>query len=173
MGIIVFIKRIELSKKFLKATPLLIFLTIISTVAFRYFKFEIIIQQFLDLGFLRADLQFYNAIVHVLYCFLVFITLMAVFQKYLNRHSKVLSRVAANSYKIYIVHLVWVVLIQYWIVDLQIDIFLKFLITAIGAFILSLGTSEILRLIKHSLLKTLNLNKEVLNNKKILRNKSD
>ena len=173
MGIIVFIKRIELSKKFLKATPLLIFLTIISTVAFRFFKFEIIIQQFLDLGFLRADLQFYNAIVHVLYCFLVFITLMAIFQKYLNRHSKVLSRVAANSYKIYIVHLVWVVLIQYWIVDLQIDIFLKFLITAIGAFILSLGTSEILRLIKHSLLKTLNLNKEVLNNMKILRNKSD
>lgn len=154
MGIIVFIKRIELSKKFLKATPLLIILTIISTVAFRFFKFDIYIQAFFDMGFVQADLQFYNAIIHVLYCFLIFITLMAIFKKYLNRRSKVLSRLAANSYKIYIVHLVWVVIIQYSTVDIQINIFYKFLITAIGAFILSLGTGELLRLIKHAFIKT-------------------
>ncbi len=154
MGIIVFIKRIELSKKFLKATPLLIILTIISTVAFRFFKFDIYIQAFFDMGFVQADLQFYNAIIHVLYCFLLFITLMAIFKKYLNRRSKVLSRLAANSYKIYIVHLVWVVIIQYSTVDIQINIFYKFLITAIGAFILSLGTGELLRLIKHAFIKT-------------------
>ena len=82
MGIIVFIKRIELSKKFLKATPLLIILTIISTVAFRFFKFDIYIQAFFDMGFVQADLQFYNAIIHVLYCFLIFLTLMAIFKKY-------------------------------------------------------------------------------------------
>jgi len=154
MGIIVFIKRIELSKKFLKAVPLLIVVTIISTVAFLFFKFDIYFQQFFDLGFIRADLQFYNAIVHVLYCFLIFITLMAIFKKYLNRHSKVLSRIAANSYKIYILHLVYVVIIQYSIVDLQIDIFFKFLITAIGAFLLSWGTSELIRLMKQGFIKT-------------------
>lgn len=157
MGIIVFIKRIELSKSFLKTIPLLIFLTIISTIAFLFFKFDIYFQQFFDLGYISTDLQFYNAIVHVLYCFLIFITLMAIFKKYLNRHSKLLSRLAANSYKIYILHLVYVVIIQYSIVDLQFDIFLKFLITAIGAFALSLGTSELIRLLKLAFTKIISL----------------
>jgi len=154
MGIFVFIKRIEISKKFLKNIPLLIVVTIIATIAFRFFKFDIYVQQFFDLGFVTADMQFYNAIVHVLYCFLIFITLMAIFRKYLNRRSKILSRLAANSYKIYLLHLVYVVIIQYSIVDIHIDIFFKFLITAIGAFLLSWGTSELIRLMKQGFLKT-------------------
>ncbi len=157
MGIVVFIKRIELSKKFLKTIPLLIVVTILATIAFRFFKFDIYFQQFFDLGFITPDMQFYNAIVHILYCFLIFITLMAIFKKYLNRCSKVLSRLAANSYKIYILHLVYVVIIQYWIVDIQIDIFLKFLITAIGAFVFSLVTSELIRLLKLAFTKIFSL----------------
>ena len=157
MGIFVFIKRVELSKKFLKTIPLLIVVTSIATIAFRFFKFDIYFQQFFDLGFITPDMQFYNAIVHILYCFLIFITLMAIFKKYLNRCSKVLSRLAANSYKIYILHLVYVVIIQYWIVDIQIDIFLKFLITAIGAFVFSLVTSELIRLLKLAFTKIFSL----------------
>jgi peptidoglycan/LPS O-acetylase OafA/YrhL len=68
-----------------------------------------------------------------------------------------LSRLAANSYKIYILHLVYVVIIQYWIVDIQIDIFLKFLITAIGAFVFSLVTSELIRLLKLAFTKIFSL----------------
>lgn len=159
LGIFVFIKRLKLPKKFLKFAPLLIILSIVATIAFRFFKFDIVIQAYIDLGFLPANLQFYNAIVHILYCFLIFITLMAVFQNYLNRQSKLLSRIAANSYKIYLVHLVWVVIIQYLLIEIQIDLFFKFLITAIGAFGLSLGTGELLRLIKRGFVGILKLKK--------------
>jgi len=157
----VFIKRIELPKKFLKATPLLIILTIVSTVAYIFFKFDIIIPAYFYWGFLPADLQFYNAIVHVLYCFVIFITLMAVFQKYLNRRSKILSRVAVNSYKIYIVHLVWVVIIQYMLLEIQIGVIFKFLIVVIGAFGLSLVTGELIRLIKLAFAGILKMKKQV------------
>jgi peptidoglycan/LPS O-acetylase OafA/YrhL len=159
MGIFVFIKRIKLPKKFLKFTPLLIVLSIIATIAFCFFKFDIVLPVYLNWGFLPPDYQLYNAIVHILYCFLIFITLMAFFQTYLNRQSKLLSRIAANSYKIYLVHLIWVVIIQYLLLEIQIFVFFKFLITVIGAFGLSLLTGELLRLIKRGFVGILKLKK--------------
>lgn len=142
MGVIVFIKRIEFSNKFLKFVPLLIFVTILSTLIFCVFKFQIYYSP--DMGLLKANIQFYNAIVHVIYCFIIFIMLMTFFKKYLNRPLKVLSRLASNSYVVYIVHMVYTILIQYYIFDMQIHIFYKFLITIIGTIIMSLVTSKII-----------------------------
>ena len=141
MGIIVFIKRITFSKKFLNFLSLFIVVTIIASAPFLYFKFQI---YYAGMGFLKTNIQFYNAMIHVFYCFLVFITLTAVFKKYLDRASRALSRLSRNSYMIYIVHMVYTILIQYYIIDIEIPVFLKILITAIGTLAMSIATSELL-----------------------------
>jgi fucose 4-O-acetylase-like acetyltransferase len=142
MGIIVFIKRIDFSKRFLKYTPLFIVLTIASSVGYYFFKYRIFIT---GSEMLKARVQLYNSAVHVLYGFLIIITLMMIFRSYLNRPSKILSRLAANSYIVYIVHLVYTIIIQHFIFNIRLNLYLKFFITLIATIILSLLTSELIR----------------------------
>lgn len=149
MGIIVFIKRITFSKKFLNFLPVLIVVASIASVAFLFFK---ILVYYANMGFLNTNIQLYNALIHIFYCFLIFITLTAFFKKYLNRTSRVLSRFSRNSYTVYLVHLVYTILIQYYIVDIKIPLFSKVLLTVIGTLIMSIATSELLKLIWISLL---------------------
>jgi glucan biosynthesis protein C len=141
LGILVFIKRINIAELIKKSTFAILMLAFMITYLFLNFKYSVYWAS--ELAYTQANVQFYNAIVHVLYCFTSLLTLLFLFQ-YLNRPSKMLQRLAKNSFTIYLVHMVYTVIIQFYIVNLQMDIYLKFIITTTGTLILSIATAELL-----------------------------
>jgi fucose 4-O-acetylase-like acetyltransferase len=141
-GIIMSFGRFKLSDKFLKFTPIFILLTIGSTFYYNFFKFKIYWSP--TGGFMYPKIQFYNAIVHVLYCFIITITLLMIFKKYLNHPSKILQRIADNSYTIYFVHMVFTVAIQLYTTNLETSLASKFIINLLGTTILSYISSELI-----------------------------
>lgn len=141
-GVILNLKRFRFSDKFLKLTPLFILLLIASTFFHTYFKHVIYWSP--TGGFLYPKIQFYNAIVHVLYCFIITLTLFAIFKKYLNRPSAVLKRLADNSYTVYFVHMIYTVAIQFYTTNMETSLASKFIINLLGTLFLSYVTSELI-----------------------------
>jgi glucan biosynthesis protein C len=99
-----------------------------------------------DKGYLRPEIQFFYAVVHVLFCFAMVIALLAIFKRF-NRPSKIFERLAKHSFTIYIVHMVYTVVLQYYVVQLSLDVFSKFMIILVGTIVLSVTTSEAISLI--------------------------
>ncbi|AOY76249.1 acyltransferase family protein [Clostridium formicaceticum] len=141
-GIICFVKKVEIPKNLTQKLPLLILASIISILGFLAFKIPFYYE-----NTARIDVQFFNAIIYSFFCFIMFITLLTVFKRYLNKPSKTWGRLAANSYTIYMVHMVYTVLIQYYMVNLSVSIHTKFFGALIGTFILSYITSEIILIV--------------------------
>lgn len=140
-GIVLNLRNFKLSKKFIKLTPLFILILVAFSFFHTFFKFNIYWSP--TGGFMDPKIQFYNAIVHVLYCFIISLTLFTVFKKYLNRPSKVLKRIADNSYTVYFVHMVYTVAIQFYTTNIEISLASKFIINLLGTIVLSYATSEL------------------------------
>jgi peptidoglycan/LPS O-acetylase OafA/YrhL len=104
------------------------------------------------MAYLRPEIQFFNAIVSVSFCFIVFITLVSLFANF-DRPIKVLQRLAKNSYTIYIVHMVYTIILQYYVVRMELDVYTKFFIILGGTIILSVGTAELISLVGSSFSK--------------------
>jgi len=141
LGVIVFIKRINIAQFILKHTFGIIMLAVSVNYLFLSFKYSVYWAS--DSAPSLAIVQFYNASIHVLYCFVSLLTLLFFFQ-YLNKPNKVLARLANNSFNVYLVHMVYTVIIQFFLFNIQMDIYLKFVITFIATIILSLATSELI-----------------------------
>ena len=141
-GIILNLRKFKFSEKLLKLTPLFILLTIASTFFHTFFKHTIYWSA--TGGFMYPKIQFYNAIVHVLYCLIITLTLFMVFKKYLNRPSAVLKRMADNSYTVYFVHMVYTVAIQFYTTNMETSLASKFIINILVTLTLSYITSELI-----------------------------
>ena len=139
LGILVFIKRINIAQLIKKYTFAVLMSAFMITYLFLNYKYSVYWVSDTSL----ASIQFYNVTTHVLYCFTSLLTLLYFFQ-FLNRPSKLLQRLAKNSFTIYLVHMVYTVIIQFYIVNIQMDIYLKFLLTTLATIILSIATAEIL-----------------------------
>jgi glucans biosynthesis protein C len=140
-GIITFIKRVDLKAMFRKHALLLSCAWIFISNVFIDFKYSVYFTS--DLAYLKPEIQFYNAIYHVAFCFITFITLVALFAN-IDRPIKYLQRLAKNSYTIYIVHMVYTVILQYYIVNWRMDVYTKFLIILAGTSLLSFATAELI-----------------------------
>ena len=141
-GVIFKMRRVKLNESFLRFTPLFIFAAVGATFFFNAFKFLVYWSP--TGGFMQPKIQFYNAIVHVLYCFFMSITLLMTFRRYLNFYSKALKKIADNSYTVYFVHMIFTVAIQYNTAGMEISLFKKFLINAFGTIFLSYFASELI-----------------------------
>jgi len=146
-GIVIFIKRVDLKARFAKGALLLSCAMVFISNVFTDFKFRLYFTP--DKAYLRPEVQFYNAIVHVIFCFAVFITLVSLFA-YFDRPIRYLQRLAKNSYTIYIVHMVYTVILQYYVVRLNLDVFTKFFIIMGGTLILSIATAELISVVGSS-----------------------
>lgn len=141
-GVIFQMRRVRFNEAFLKFTPLFIFAAVGATFFYNAFKFLVYWSP--TGGFMQPKIQFYNAIVHILYCFFMSLTLLMAFRRYLNFYSKTLKRIADNSYTVYFVHMIFTVAIQYNTATMDISLFQKFLINAFGTIFLSYITSELI-----------------------------
>lgn len=156
LGVIAYIKRIDLTGR-LRKHALWLTASLIPLTYF-YIDFRFRFYYSADQGFLKPDIQFYNSIIHVIYCMMIFLALTALFG-YLNRPSKIFQRLAKDSFTIYIVHMVYTVLIQFYIMNQKLDIFVKFIIILIGTIVLSIATAELISLVG-SFFKKINVRKE-------------
>lgn len=66
------------------------------------------------------------------------------FLKYLRRSSVLMSTLARSAYAIYVVHYVFVLSIQYSLLDMPLLAGVKFAITFVGALLLSQATASLL-----------------------------
>jgi glucan biosynthesis protein C len=144
VGIVAYVKRVDIGERLSKYTFSLSCATFFMVYVYCDYCFSIYFSP--DKGYLKPDIQFFYAVVHVLFCFGMVITLLTLF-KYFNRPSKIFERLAKNSFTIYIVHMVYTVVLQYYVVQLSLDVFSKFMIILVGTVVLSVATSEAISLI--------------------------
>jgi glucan biosynthesis protein C len=159
-GIITFIKRVDLKARFAKHILLLACAMVFFSNVFIDFKYRLYFTP--DMAYLKPEIQFYNAIVHVSFCFLVFITLVSFFANF-DRPIKVLQRLAKNSYTIYIVHMVYTIILQYYVVRMELDVYSKFFIILGGTIVLSIGTAELIAWLGSSIRKIQRVDRNVQN----------
>ena len=138
LGIFAYLNRIKIKEAVLEKLPLLTFLTLVISIAYLGFKIAFIAQ--IPGSML---LKFVNAALHFSLCFFVFLLLMVFFKKYLNKPSRLLSRLAAQSYRIYFVHMVIVVILQYFLFGMGLSVYAKFFVVFTSSLVLSYLFSEI------------------------------
>ncbi len=139
VGIVACVKRVDIGERLSKHALMLSCAAVFMVYVYCDFCFGVYFSP--DKGYLKASIQFIYAIEHVLFCFAMVITLLTIF-KHLNRPSKVFERLAKNSFTIYIVHMVYTVVLQYYVVQFSLDIYTKFMIILVGTIVLSVATSE-------------------------------
>ncbi|MGM0502236.1 MAG: acyltransferase family protein [Bacillota bacterium] len=137
LGIFAYLKQIKVSDRFLKKIPLFVGGTVVLTLAYLAFKIAFITKIASSISLKMA-----NAALHFSLCFAIFVTLLLIFRKYLNQSSKLLNRLAVHSYSIYYIHMVIVVVMQYFLLSYDFSPYLKFLIVFSGSAVLSYLLSE-------------------------------
>lgn len=157
-GFITFIKRVDLKARFAKYGLLLSCAMIFGSTVLIDFKYRLYFTP--DMAYLRPEIQFYNAIVSVIFCFIVFITLVSLFAN-IDRPIKILQRLAKKSYTIYIVHMVYTIILQYFVVRLALDTYTKFFIILGGTIVLSIGTAELISFLGSSINKIKRVDRNV------------
>lgn len=147
-GFITLIKRVDLKARFAKYWLWLSCAMIFGSTVLIDFKYNRYFTP--DMAYLRPEIQFYNAIVTVIFCFIVFISLVSLFAN-IDRPIKILQRLAKNSYTIYIVHMVYTIILQYYVVRVALDTYTKFFIILGGTIVLSIGTAELISFLGSSI----------------------
>jgi peptidoglycan/LPS O-acetylase OafA/YrhL len=77
-----------------------------------------------------------NDLLYSFFCLTAVFALVALFHRWLNYTSKLLSKLAANSYGIYFIHQPIVMLLILAIRDYQLNVFLKYLVVSVSAIVL-------------------------------------
>jgi peptidoglycan/LPS O-acetylase OafA/YrhL len=104
-------------------------------LVFFYYFYYLEIETSLNLIFIRALLWSF-------FCFSMLIFLLNFFKSRFNKPSRLGSRISANSYAIYIIHLPLVVALQYWLIEVSLSVFVKFLIVFFVSLFVSYLISE-------------------------------
>ncbi|HCZ35769.1 MAG TPA: acyltransferase family protein [Chitinophagaceae bacterium] len=86
-----------------------------------------------------------ESLIESVMCIGISIGLLALFKKYGNSTNAFVSKLSANAYGIYLVHLFIVILLQYSIINLLLNANIKFIAVTIAGILLSLLLSMLIR----------------------------
>jgi peptidoglycan/LPS O-acetylase OafA/YrhL len=138
LGIFVYLNNYKISDSFLKKIPAFITGTFFLTLIYLVFKIY-----FLSLSTRPIGFKLINSILHFSLCFSIFFTLILIFKRYLNKSIAALNPLAKNSYSIYFIHMIIVVIIQYLLLPYSISVYYKAAVSFTAALILSYILSEL------------------------------
>lgn len=87
-------------------------------------------------------LKFLYAMLHSFLCLSIFVVVVEIFRRKLNKPSNMKQRLSLNSYSIYLIHMVLVVFFQFVFLDFLLSPYLKFILVSILGLLMSYVISE-------------------------------
>jgi hypothetical protein len=95
--------------------------------------------------FFDFNLSLANVVLESLICCSISLTIITFFKSFENKINITMHNISVNSYGIYLVHLFFVLLFQYFLLGIDLSGFLKFILVTILSFLSSWGFTYLLR----------------------------